>query len=125
MAYAVLSGMGMSFLVLLLALMAEPLHISAQAASFWLMPVFLLSGVRGTGYSIASNCILLDISPAGERSLYVGFLNTLSGLAIAVTALSGVVKDLLGIKVLLVITLLAHLFSLYLTFKIKIKRSTV
>ena len=124
MVFSVLSGVGMSVLVLLLALLAEPLHISAQVASYCLIPVFLFSGVRATGYSIAANCILLDISPDNERSLYVGFLNTLSGFVIVATGLSGVVKDLLGIKVLLIITLLAHLFSLYLTFKIKIKRST-
>ena len=125
MAFAALSGTAMSALVLLLAVLAQPLHISAQAASYWLIPVFLLSGVRGTGYSIASNCIMLDISPTSERSLYVGFLNTISGFVIFATGLSGVIKDMLGIKVLLVITLLAHLLSLYLTFKIKIKRSTV
>jgi hypothetical protein len=125
MAFSVLSGAGMSFLVLLLALLAEPLHISAQAASFWLIPVFLLSGIRTTGYSIASNCIMLDISPSRDRSLYVGFLNTLSGFVLVATGFSGVIKDLLGIKVLLGITLLAHILSLYLTFKIKIKRSTV
>jgi hypothetical protein len=123
MILSVASGLSMSVLVLLLALLAEPLHISAQAASLWLIPVFVLSGIRGTGYGIAANCVMLDISPARERSLYVGFINTLSGFVIVATGLSGVVKDLLGIKILIILTLLAHLFSLMLAFKIKIKRS--
>ena len=125
MIFSAASGLGMSALVLLLAFLAAPLHISAQAASLWLIPVFILSGTRTTGYSIASNCIMLDISPSSERSLYVGFLNTLSGFILLATALSGVVKDLLGIKTLIIITLLAHLFSLILAFTIKIKRSAV
>jgi hypothetical protein len=123
MVFSVLSGLIMSIMVLLLAFLAAPLHISPTYASLWLIPVFILSGIRATGYTIASNCIMLDISPTRDRSLYVGFLNTISGFFILATALSGVIKDFLGINTLLLITMFTHLISLYLAFHIRIKRS--
>ena len=55
--------------------------------------------------------------------LYVGFLNTLTGFVLLLSGTSGLIKDLLGIKVLILVTLLAHAFSLYLVFKIKKNRS--
>jgi hypothetical protein len=120
---SVLIGSLMSADVLLLTFLAKPLQLSSFAASMWLVPVFILSGIRGTGYSIWSNSIMLDISPASDRSVYVGFLNTLTGFVLLATGLSGALKDWLGIQMLITITLLAHLVSLLLAFKIKIKRS--
>ncbi|MCE1253699.1 MAG: MFS transporter [Anaerolineae bacterium] len=123
MLLSVLSGTIMSASVLLLVLLAEPLKISAAAASIWLIPVFIFAGIRSTGYTISSNSILLDISPINDRSLYVGFLNTLTGLILLATGFSGLLKDWLGMKILIVITLAAHLLALYLTMIIRVKRN--
>lgn len=125
MVISILSGALMSLMVLALVFLAAPLHISAAAASLWLIPVFILFGLRGTGYTISSNCITLDISPSKERSLYVGFINSMTGLVILATGLSGVIKDLLGMEILLLFTFCAHLLSLYLASTIKTKRSAL
>ena len=121
--WSVIAGIIMSSNVFLLTTLAKPWHISAQMASLWLIPVFIFSGIRTTGYSISSTSIILDIAPASDRSLYVGFLNTLTGFVLLLCGLSGVIKDLLGIQVLVLLTLLAHIASLFLTLKIKKNRS--
>jgi MFS family permease len=76
---AAMGGTLMSGLVVLLALLAKPLGISGTAAAYWLIPVFVLSGIRGTGIGVSSNSMLLDITPPGDRSLYIGFTNTILG----------------------------------------------
>jgi hypothetical protein len=105
---AAIAGMAMSGIVVALALLAKPLGISGLAASYVLLPVFLLSGVRGTGIGVSSNSLLLDITPPAERSLYIGFTNTVLGVVILASGLGGLVVSFLGYEVLFVTTLLTH-----------------
>lgn len=105
---AAMAGMLMSSAVLVLMLLAGPLHISGQTASYLLIPVFLLSGVRATGIGVSGNSLLLDLSPESERSLYVGFTQTLQGIVLLLTSLSGVALLVLGYNGLVGLTVLAH-----------------
>jgi predicted MFS family arabinose efflux permease len=112
MQLATLAGIGMSSLVLLLALMAEPLKISANAASLWLMPVFLLAGIRNAAAGVSGSSLLLNIAPEGERSIYIGFGNTWMGLVLLATGGSGFIVKLLGFEALFIFTIMAHLLAL-------------
>jgi hypothetical protein len=112
MQLATLAGIGMSGLVLLLALMAEPLKISANAASLWLMPVFLLAGIRNAAAGVSGSSLLLQIAPEGDRSIYIGFGNTWMGLVLLATGGSGFIVKLLGFEALFIFTIMAHLMAL-------------
>ncbi|HVN56164.1 MAG TPA: MFS transporter [Anaerolineaceae bacterium] len=113
MALAILAGLGMSGLVLALFLAAGPLRLSGLTASYLLIPVFILYGLRGTGIGVASNSLLLEIAPASSRSLYLGFYNTFIGLVILATGTSGVALSLLGFEGLVAVTIAAHLLALW------------
>ncbi|MDD5369044.1 MAG: MFS transporter [Anaerolineaceae bacterium] len=112
MTLAALNGLAMSFLVLLLVLLNPLLHIPPGIAGIWLIPVFILSGFRTTGIGVSGNSLLLDLAPSEERSLYIGFTNTLLGIVLVFTALSGVIYTLFGFTSLLVITAAAHVVAL-------------
>ncbi len=102
------AGLLMTAAVLALALLAGPLHLSGTAASLWLVPVFVLYGLRESGVGIAGQSLLLDIAPPSERSLYVGFTNTLLGVVLLATGVSGVLVAALGFTALFVVTTAAH-----------------
>jgi hypothetical protein len=108
---ATMAGGILSVLVIALLFLAEPLQISAQTASYWLIPVFILVGIRGSGMGVAGNSLILDIAPADDRSLYVGFTNTLMGLVLLLTGLSGMVVKLMGYNWLFFFALAAHLVA--------------
>ena len=107
------AGVLLSALVLLLTLLAGPLHIPPRIAEIWLIPVFVLVGIRGSGIGVSSNSLMLDIAPEAERSLYLGFTNTLMGAVLLLTGISGVVVELFGFQTLVVVTLIAHALALY------------
>jgi hypothetical protein len=112
MVAAAVAGLAMIGLVLALALAATPLGLSGQAAAWCLLPVFALLGMRESGIGVASHSLLLDIAPPAERSLYLGFTNTLLGVVIVATALSGVVVQVFGFLALFVVALAAHVLAL-------------
>ncbi|HZW04379.1 MAG TPA: MFS transporter [Anaerolineaceae bacterium] len=112
------AGLLMSLVMLSLVLFARPLGISPLAASIWLLPVFVLSGIRTTGFYISSNSLLLNIAPPADRTLMIGFTQTVIGLLLLLTGLSGVLVGVFGYAVLFAVTLTAHLTSLIATRKI-------
>ncbi len=120
MTAAILAGLGMSGLVLALSLLPAPLGLTGQAASYWLVPVFIFYGLRGTGIGVAANSLLLEIAPEQSRSLYLGFYNTLIGLVILATGASGLVLELLGFQGLIGVTILANVVALAVVGKIKL-----
>ncbi len=106
------AGLLMTITVLLLVLSASPLKLSGWAASLWLVPAFALSGVRESGLGVAGQSLLLDIAPRTERTLYLGFTNTLLGIVLLSTGGSGAVVETLGFLVLLLLAVAAHVFAL-------------
>ena len=106
------AGLLMTGAVLALAFAASPLRLSGQAASLWLIPIFVLYGVRESGIGVASHSLLLDLAPPVERSLYVGFTNTLMGLVLLVTGISGLIVAALGYAALFLLTAAAHVLAL-------------
>jgi hypothetical protein len=112
MAIAAWASLLMTGLVLALMLMAGPLHLSGQVASVWLLPVFALYGIRESAQGVSGQSLLLDIAPAAERSLYIGFTNSLLGLALLSTGLSGLVVARFGFLALTLLACVANLLGL-------------
>jgi hypothetical protein len=112
MQLATLAGICMSGLVLLLALVAQPLQISPVVAGWWLLPVFALAGIRNSAAGVAGNSLLLNIAPENDRSIYIGFGNTWMGLVLLLTGVSGLIVKLLGFEALFIFTIMAHLLAL-------------
>ncbi len=116
---AAATGITMSVIVLALAALAGPLGLSPLAASYCLVPVFALVGIRGTAIGVSGNSLLLEIAPPEDRSLYVGFTQSFMGVVLLSTSLSGVVVALLGFQTVVLVTLLAHGLALYAAWRIQ------
>ncbi|HUS17111.1 MAG TPA: MFS transporter [Chloroflexia bacterium] len=68
----------------------------AQQAPLIFSTVFILSGFASGAGPILNNNLLLTIAPAAERPLYIGFLNTVLGIATLVPILGGTLVDRFG-----------------------------
>ncbi len=102
----------MSALVLLLVILGKPLRLSPVAASLWLIPVFIFSGIRGSAMAVATNSLLMEIAPESKRSLYLGFTNTVIGTILLLTGASGAIVKIFGLPTLVIATFLAHVLAL-------------
>ncbi|MGE5264878.1 MAG: MFS transporter [Acidobacteriota bacterium] len=67
--------------------------------------VFVVLGITRTAGNIAYPSYLLEIAPAGERPLYIGFTNTILGVATFLPILGGILLDLASFRVILLLTL--------------------
>jgi MFS family permease len=67
--------------------------------------VFVVNGITRTAGNIAFPSMLLEIAPAQERALYIGFTNTMLGVASFLPTLGGVILDLAGYRVMFGLTL--------------------
>jgi hypothetical protein len=72
MRLAAISGIGMTSLVFLLLLMSLTTFISSTIASYWLISVLILCGIRNAFYGVGGNSILLEVAPTVDCVLYVG-----------------------------------------------------
>jgi MFS family permease len=76
--------------------------------------LFVFYGAGRTAGNIAFPTYLLEIAPAAERSLYIGFTNTLLGIATFIPAGGGILLDLFGFTPLFVISFLVGVVGLWL-----------
>jgi hypothetical protein len=106
------AGLLMTLTVAALPVLAAFCPVPAALAAWWLTPAFALAGLRESGLGVAGQPLLLEIAPAEERSLYLGFTNTVLGVLLLSTGLSGVVVAALGFPVLLGLTIAAHAVAL-------------
>ena len=113
MAAAALAGLLMVTLVLALAVAGVFQPISPTVAGLWLIPVFILSGIREAGIGVTASSLLLDLAPSARRPLYVGFTHSVLGLILLATTAGGVVVALSGHFTLFLLALLANLLALW------------
>jgi hypothetical protein len=113
-----IAGLVMSSGVLVMAILAKPLHFTAVFASYCLVPVFIFSAIRRTSQSIAADSLLLNIVPENERSIYIGLSNTLMGLVLLSMGLSGLIMQIFGFIILVVVTILLNGVALSLILRI-------
>jgi MFS family permease len=76
--------------------------------------LFVFYGTGRTAGNIAFPTYLLEIAPASERSLYIGFTNTLLGIATFIPAVGGILLDLFGFTPLFIISFLVGAMGVWL-----------
>ncbi len=74
-------------------------------------PLFVVIGLVTPLDTIAGFTLLLDVTPPGRSSLYVGFANTLIGGVVLLSSLGGLVVNLIGLPGLFLVTLLVNLLA--------------
>jgi hypothetical protein len=113
LAMSATAGMVLSTGVLSLVGLAAPLGLRSMAAAVCLLPVYVLTALRDAGIGVASHSLLLEITPPGQRSLYVGFTNSVLGITLFSTGLSGLVVERLGLAGLVGLSLAAYGLALW------------
>lgn len=68
--------------------------------------IFAVFGVARTAGNIAFPTYLLNLAPPQERTLYIGFTNTMLGIATFIPIIGGTLLDLFGFTPLFIITFL-------------------
>lgn len=76
--------------------------------------IFLVYGVGRTAANIAFPTYLLNLAPPEQRTLYIGFTNTVLGVATFIPVVGGMLLDLFSFTPLFVITFLAATSGLWL-----------
>ena len=98
--------MGLRCLTPALALLAPLLAcIHPWVAGGGMALVFVAIGTVSTAFMIGFSNYVLEIAPAGERSLYVALANTLAGLLVLAPLLAGVVLRLASYEALFALAL--------------------
>jgi predicted MFS family arabinose efflux permease len=98
-----------------LATLPFPSHVAAY-------PLFLLRGLFNPVGGIAGQNLLLEIAPKDDRTLYVGFANTLMGVVLLLSSLAGGLMDLLGIQTLFAFSVVMNLLAFLLFGKVRGRR---
>ncbi len=87
--------------------------------------VFVLLGSYTTGALIGNINFLLEISPAAERPIYVGFTNTLLGMALLASAVGGVIVEVAGFGTLFSLTLAFYALAMGLSLTVRDPREEI
>lgn len=95
---ATVLGLLAPFLALTVPLL-QP-QVAPQMLALIFGAVFVGVGAFQSAVRIGSVNLVLDLAPAGERPLYVGFTNTVVGLALLLSSVSGVVVHVVGYRAL-------------------------
>lgn len=115
--------------VLLLAASATPvipllaLAIGAfgrgEGVAFAFGGIFAVYGIARTAANISFPTFLLNLAPPAERTLYIGFTNTLLGIATFIPIIGGTLLDLFGFTPLFVITFLTSSAGVWLAWGLR------
>jgi len=87
--------------------------------------VFLLLGSYTAGAQIGNINFLLETSPAAERPIYLGFTNTLLGIALLASAVGGVIVEVAGFDVLFSLTLAFYALAIGLSLTLRDPREEI
>jgi len=112
-------GLSMPVSALVFGLASRTFPQAGSWPSYLFTVVFVAGGAFNAGSMIGNTSYLLDIAPAGERALYLGFTNTLFGIGVFTSSLGGVIVDWAGFGVLMALSAcfygLALALSLWMT----------
>lgn len=78
----------------------------SESSAFTFSIIFVAYGIARTAANIAFPTYLLNLAPAAERTWYIGFTNTLLGIATFIPIVGGALLDLFGFAPLFAITFL-------------------
>ncbi len=96
MQLATACGVVMISWALFAPLLAPHLTTSTEVVANLFIPLFGLIGIYETGVNIGAVNLTLEVAPANDRAIYIGFTNTILGVAYLSTAVSGLLVDLIG-----------------------------
>lgn len=88
-------------------------------AYFLAYPLFILRGVFGPLEAVSGGNLLLAIAPEHDRTLYLGFANTVLGIVLLLSGLGGGVVDLLGLGTLFGAAMLCNVLAFYFVGRIR------
>jgi MFS family permease len=77
--------------------------------------VFVCAGAHQTASFIGGGNYLLELAPAGQRAMYIGFANTAIGVAVFASPLGGAIVDWLGFEPLFFFSLACSLMAVLLS----------
>ncbi len=81
---------------------------------YWLAyPLFVLVALFSPADWVAGQNLLLDLAPEDDRPLYLGFANTVLGLALLSSGLAGGLVDWLGLSALFAAAVVVNLLAWY------------
>jgi MFS family permease len=81
--------------------------------------VFVLAGASKSAGMIGNLNFLLEIAPVDNRPLYVGFTNTIVGIALLASSVGGLIVDIVGFTVLFSLALAFYAVALFLTLRLQ------
>jgi len=94
---------GFSILLVLIA-RTDTLARLPFPAYYLAYPIFVLRGIFNPLESVCGSSLLLAIAPEHDRTLYLGYANTLLGVVLLLSGLGGGLVDLFGLPVLFAVT---------------------
>jgi len=81
--------------------------------------LFLFAGSASDGFKLASNNLVLSIAPEEKRPVYFAIQNNLTSLGLFFSIPGGIILNLIGFKILVVLTIIILISGLFLSFKLK------
>jgi MFS family permease len=96
-------GLAMPLIALALGMLGGPVE-GAPWLPWAYALVFVASGASLAGVGIARTNYLLDVAPAAQRPLYLGFTNTVFGLARFGSLVNGLIVDWAGFETLFIVS---------------------
>lgn len=87
--------------------------------------VFVLSGGYKSGTMIGNLNFLLEIAPPDDRPIYIGFTNTILGIALLASSVGGLIVDMAGFTVLFSLALAFYAVALLLTLRLQEPRREI
>jgi hypothetical protein len=91
------------------------------SAALWFAIIFALVGVRDAGINVSIGALLLDLAPATWRPLYVGFTNTVVGVALLLSMVGGLVVATVGVEFLFVLALGSYALAAWLAWRTRLR----
>jgi len=98
-----------TLLALLMVAAVNLLQLRGSWLPFLALPLFVLDGAMRPAQVMVGSNFLLELAPEEERPLYLGFSNTLMGVAVLLSGLGGLLVDGFGFGALFAVSLALYL----------------
>jgi MFS family permease len=109
-------GLSMPLLALLMGMVGQRLPHLTTGLAWAYSAIFVASGAYVGASNIGRPGYLLDLAPPAQRPLYLGFTNTVFGVAIFTSSIGGLIVEWAGFTTLLVVSACLWCLALLLSF---------
>jgi MFS family permease len=118
-------GLSMPLLALFTGLVGQRLPHLLPGLSWAFGAIFVASGAFVSASMIGRTGYLLDLAPPARRSLYLGFTNTMFGMASFASAIGGLIAEFAGFTTLLVVSAILWGLALFISFLLVEPRESI